>query len=65
MPGHHEVLSESELSTYDYIDNSNKPITPISEHDKRKLDHKYRLPEISTTTERYEIKIKSHLIKLG
>ncbi|PZC71124.1 hypothetical protein B5X24_HaOG214054 [Helicoverpa armigera] len=31
---------------YEYVDNSNKPITPISIFDKRKKEDKFKLPEI-------------------
>lgn len=41
---------------YDYVDNSNKTIIPISDDDERKQDKKYKQPELkptTTTTEKY------------
>uniref|UniRef100_A0A2H1VZG2 SFRICE_018570 n=1 Tax=Spodoptera frugiperda TaxID=7108 RepID=A0A2H1VZG2_SPOFR len=47
---------------YEYIDNSNQPITPINAFDKRKLDERYKLPELkSTTTEKFIASDSEHV----
>ncbi|XP_022830713.1 uncharacterized protein LOC111359402 [Spodoptera litura] len=50
------------VDMYEYVDNSNQPITPINSYDKRKLQDKFKLPELkSTTTEKFIASESEHV----